>query len=88
MPAVASATIEVAFDFIARRCLDGSASEYWVAQKVEELFVNSGYRTELLATPLGSVYGIDDEWGAGWGRSTEDLAAVVRAACEAQINRT
>lgn len=41
VPALDWASVEVAYDFIARRCLDGSASEHWVAQKVEELFVNS-----------------------------------------------
>ncbi len=86
---VADATVGVvaAYDYIARRCLDGSASEYWVAQKVEELFVNSNYRNEFLEAPLGAVYGIEDEWSGGWGRSKEELASVVRSACQEQGSR-
>jgi hypothetical protein len=86
VPAVDCASVEVAYDFIARRCLDGSASEYWVAQKVAELFVNSNYRKEFLEAPLGAVHGIDDERSGGWGRTPEDLAAAVRVACEKQIS--
>lgn len=82
------ASVEIGYDFIARCCLDGSVSEYWVARKVEELFVNSNYRNEFLEAPLGAVYGIEDEWSGGWGRTPEDLSAAVRAACEEQVGRS
>lgn len=58
VPSLDWGSVEVAYDFIARRCLDGSESERWVAQKVEELFVNSNYRNEFLEAPLGAVYGM------------------------------
>jgi hypothetical protein len=35
--------------------------------------------------PLGGLLGVDDEWDAGWGRSNDDLAQVVREACEEQL---
>jgi hypothetical protein len=38
-----------------------------------------------VAMPLGRLFDITDEWGAGWGRSEERLAAVVRDACERQL---
>jgi hypothetical protein len=87
IPAVNVATATVAYDHFARMCLDGLASEHWVSQKVEELFVNSGYDNDLLSPPLGAVYGLDDEWEGGWGRTPEALAIAIRAACAAQLGR-
>jgi hypothetical protein len=39
----------------------------------------------VIDLPLGGLFGVDDEWGAGWGRSIEQLAEVVRDACEEQL---
>ena len=87
VPAVNVATATVAYDNLARLCLDGLASERWVTQKVEELYVNSGYDNDLLEPPLGAVYGLEDEWEGGWGRTPDQLAANVRSACAAQLGR-
>lgn len=87
VPPVTVATATVAYDHAARLCMDGFASERWVTQKVEELYVNSGYDNDLLEPPLGAVYGLDDEWEGGWGRTPDQLATAVRAACAAQLGR-
>jgi hypothetical protein len=86
-PKDVAATTE-AYDYTARLCLDGLASERWVTQKVWELYINSGYSDELLEPPLGAVCGLDDEWEGGWGRTPDQLAAAVRAACAAQLGIT
>jgi hypothetical protein len=39
----------------------------------------------VMGLPLGGLFGVDDEWGAGWGRSNDELAQVVREACEEQL---
>ncbi len=36
--------------------------------------------------PLGRLYCIADEWGEGWGRSVEQLTALVFQACEEQLH--
>jgi hypothetical protein len=87
LPSVPEAASVVSFDDLARRCLAGAAGERWVVQVVEETAWRTGYDPDVLALPLGRVYGIDDEWDGGWGRSVEELRALVRAACAAQLAR-
>lgn len=52
---------------------------------VEEIVVRADYSPEVIDLPLGRLYGVDDEWGAGWGRAVEELRAAVRAACAEQL---
>jgi hypothetical protein len=85
--AVNMATATVAYDHVARLCLDGLASERWVVHKVEELYAQSGFNSDLLSLPLGAVFGLADEWEGGWGRSPQALVMAIRAACRAQIGR-
>jgi len=86
VPGTASAAATLAFSHLARLCLRGVASPYWVVQKVEEIVIcNDGGATEIIALPLGQLYGLTDEWGRGWGRTREALSALVRAACVSQL---
>jgi hypothetical protein len=85
LPTASVAAASVVFEDLARRCLAGEARELWVAQVVEEIVVRADYSSEVMDLPLGSLYGVDDEWGAGWGRSVEELRAVVRAAGVEQV---
>jgi hypothetical protein len=87
IPVVNVATATAAYDHVARLCLDGLASERWVVHKVEEVYAQSGYNSDLLSLPLGAVYGLADEWEGGWGRSPQALVMAIRAACTAQIGR-
>jgi hypothetical protein len=75
----------VSFTHLARMHVDGLAGPKWVGQKVEEVLVKSGYAQEVIDLPLGRLYYIADEWGAGWGRTDQELAAIVREACEEQL---
>lgn len=83
---VASATL--VFSHLAALCLQGPASEYWVAQKVGEIVISNSSAPEITALPLGRLYGLTDEWGAGWGRNHGDLAAAVIRACREQVALT
>lgn len=80
---VAAAT--VVFLQIARMHVSGLAGAQWIGQKVEEVLIRSGYPESIIAMPLGRLYYIADEWSAGWGRTDEQLAEIVREACEEQL---
>jgi hypothetical protein len=72
------------FSRIAQLHLDGLASAYWVMQKVYEI-VEPEFSEMITSLPLGQIHTLDDEWGAGWGRTSEELTEVVREACRAQL---
>jgi hypothetical protein len=74
-----------AFTALARLQSDGLAGERWIVDKVTEVVARTDYSTKVTGLPLGSLFGLDDEWGAGWGRSEAELAARVREACAEQL---
>jgi hypothetical protein len=84
-PGFGLAAAAVVFMQFARMHLDGMAGPLWVGQKVEEVLIKSGYQKAVMSLPLGRLYGVADEWGAGWGRTNEQLAKAVRDACEEQL---
>ena len=77
---------KVVFTHDARLYLDGRVGAEWLLDRVDRIAARSGYLTSVLDLPLGGLFGVDDEWGAGWGRSKEELLQVVREACEEQIS--
>ena len=79
------AAASLSFTHLARMHVDGLAAARWVGQKVEEVLIRSGYARDVLDLPLGRLYDIADEWGAGWGRTDQELAAIVQEACEEQL---
>jgi hypothetical protein len=79
------AAAAVVFGELARLHLCGLATPLWVVQRAEQVLYQSGYSDSVLALPLGQLYGIADEWGAGWGRTNDQLAAIIREACEEQL---
>ncbi len=85
MPDSDAAAAAVVFVQLARMHLDGQAGALWVAQKAEEVLTRAGFSDNVLALPLGGLCDIADEWGGGWGRTGEQLAAVVRETCEEQL---
>jgi hypothetical protein len=80
------AAAAVTFTDLARVHLDGQAGPLWVAQQVDEVLGRSGYTADVIGLPLGILYCIADEWGEGWGRSVEQLTALVREACTKQLS--
>jgi len=74
----------IAFTAIARLQVDGLASERWVVDKVIE--ITEPYNPEWITSlPLGGLFILADEWGAGWGRTKDQLCAAVRQACLEQV---
>jgi hypothetical protein len=86
LPDSDTAAANVAFDHIARLFRDGLTGPQWVLQRITEISARTGYRGSVLDLPLGSLFGLDDEWGAGWGRTTEELTAVIREVCQEQLH--
>ena len=80
---VAAATVVFTHD--ARLLVDGRVSAEWLLDRVDRIVARTGYLQSVMDLPLGGLFGVDDEWGAGWGRSKEELALVVREACEEQF---
>ena len=74
----------IAFNALAKLYLNGGASERWVVDKVVEIAEPYAHDS-ITSLPLGELYFIDDEWSAGWGRTDEQLRAVVRRACHEQL---
>jgi hypothetical protein len=79
------AWIATVYRDIARLCLDGRAHPRWVVDKVNEIVIDNNYDDDVTDPPIGRLFGMDDEWGAGWGRTDAELEATVRAACREQI---
>ena len=77
------------FADLARLQQSGRAGERWVAAKVEEVLSVNNYDDEIARLPLGRIYHLSAEWpehpGRSWGRSSEELAGLVAAACAAQL---
>jgi hypothetical protein len=85
VPAADAAAAMEAFTHLAQLCVDGKAGERWIVDKVAEILSRSCYANEVIALPLGQLYDLDDEWGAGWGRTDAELRAVTRQACHDQL---
>ena len=83
-PPTGTAVMET-FTAIARMQADGRAEEGWVLDMVVEVINNIGYSSDVTDLPLGSLCDLTAEWNAGWGRTREELAARVRAACADQL---
>lgn len=75
----------VAFTAIARLQASGLASERWVVDKVVQI-AEPYFDRKIISLPLGQLYALYDEWGAGWGRTDEQLRAAVRQACAQQLD--
>jgi hypothetical protein len=80
-----SAAAQAAFTKLARMHADGQAGERWILDKVCQIVSRSGYSTRVISLPLGQIFGLSDEWDAGWGRPELQLRAEIRSACAAQL---
>jgi len=80
-----SAAAQLAFTHLARMQAGGHAAERWILDKVSEIASRTGYADSVLSLPLSKIIGLDDEWGAGWGRTEQELKAEIRKACAAQL---
>jgi hypothetical protein len=81
------AALKVAYDHIANMLLSGRAHWTWAVNQVVELVIGNGYVSEVFEQPLGVLWGIDDELGAPWSRTEDELAGIVRQACIEQVQQ-
>jgi hypothetical protein len=75
----------VAFTATARLQASGGASERWVVDRVVHI-AEPYFDRAVISLPLGQLHTLEDEWGAHWGRTDEELRAVVRQACVQQLD--
>lgn len=85
-PLSATDAAAVALDDVARKCRDGSITERDATELVTHIMAAADYPVELYELPLGSLFGLEDEWDAGWGRGHEVLQREVQRACAAQLD--
>lgn len=79
------AWIAIVYRDIARLCLGGRAGPRWVVDKVSEIVADNDYGDDVTDPPVGRLFGLVDEWGAGWGRSDGELEEAVLSACREQM---
>jgi hypothetical protein len=79
------AWLNIVYRDVAQLCLDGRANERWVVDRVAEIVSDDLYSEDATAPPLGELLGMDDEWGAGWGRTDQELTTEVQRACRRQV---
>lgn len=87
VPGSEAAAATVIYMDLARMHLDGRAGALWVCQKVDELLVGSDFDDGLWGLPLSRLYDVTCEWGEGWGRTVQQLTALVRETCEEQVRK-
>jgi hypothetical protein len=90
MPDSDVAAAAVVFTHIARLHVNGLVGPLRATQQVSRIVDRSTDSAGMVDLPLGKLYCLDWEWldceqGAVWGRSIEELAAVIREACEEQL---
>jgi hypothetical protein len=84
-PTADAAAAMVAFTNLAQLFVADKAHERWIVDTVSEIVARSGYADSVIVLPLGQLYGTDDEWEAGWGRTDAELRAATRQACLDQL---
>jgi hypothetical protein len=75
----------VAYGHIANMHLTGRVRWPWVVNQIVGLVIVNGYAAEAFEPPLGDLWGIDDELGAPWSRTDDELAGIVRQTCIEQV---
>jgi hypothetical protein len=79
------AAASAAFTKLARLHADGRAAESWVLDKVDEIVERCDYADSVLGLPLGQLHNLAEEWGAGWGRTEDQLKTEIQRACTEQL---
>jgi hypothetical protein len=77
--------VRFTYEQLAADLVAGRTSEEAVVAFVDRLAISTGYESAVFRQPVGELYGIDDEWGEGWGRAEAELRRHVREACERQL---
>jgi hypothetical protein len=75
----------IAFMDLALRWEANRLSEVGVIRAVEQILAKVTYNADVIELPLGQLYGLDDEWDGGWGRTQSELGSIVQRACRDQL---
>jgi hypothetical protein len=86
LPTTRVAAVIEAFRDLADMLLSRRTDAQWVVKRVEQIIVQTQYDDEVFDMPLGHLYGLDDEWEGGWGRTPEELKTEVEARCSEQLH--
>jgi hypothetical protein len=74
----------VYFSHLAALRQAGLVGEQPILMAVETIDAGA-YEPEVHDPPLGSLYGVIDEWDGEWGRTRDQLRLLVSAACQQQL---
>lgn len=85
LPSTRLAAATESFRDLAEMLVTRRADPQWVIQRVEQIIVQTHYDDEVLNLPLSRLYGLNDEWDGGWGRTRAQLKAEVDARCSEQL---
>lgn len=85
LPPTYLAAATESFRDLADMLVSRRADPQWVVKRVEQIIVQVQYDDDVLNLPLGHLYGLDDEWEGGWGRTPAQLKAEVDARCSEQL---
>ena len=85
VPDSPSAAAEIWFSQTACLYEAGQVDERWVACVIDQVVRASDYDSAVYELPLGGLYGVNDEWEGGWGRSEAELRTMIRVGCRDQI---
>jgi hypothetical protein len=85
LPSTRVAAATEAFHDLAQMLVSRRTDARSVVQWVEQILVRAEYDDELFRMPLGCLYGLDDEWEGGWGRTPAELKAEVETRCSEQL---
>jgi hypothetical protein len=85
LPPTYLAAATASFRDLADMLVSRRADPQWVVKRVEQIIVQTHYDDDVLNLPLGHLYGLDDEWEGGWGRTPAQLKAEVEARCSEQL---
>jgi len=87
VPSIADAC-KFVFDDAAANLLAGITSEEAAVALVERVVIATSMDAAVWEQPLARIYGLDDEWGEGWGRPIPELRRAVHEACARQLRQT
>ena len=79
------AAATASFTDLAGMLISRRTDPQWVVKCVEQIIDQVHCDEAVLNLPLGHLYGLDDEWEGGWGRTPVQLRAEVEARCREQL---
>lgn len=77
--------VNTVYGDLAARYLAGEMDTERLIAQVEHLMATTSWDDATFEPPLGSLYGLQDEWEGNWGRPRAELTALTRQTCQQQV---